>query len=440
MTDEAGAAPNGVDGTADPSDPTHVIGGACPEDMTNICTPGQWQCLNADVQCVGVDAGTFESCDCQDNDCNGVTDNQNPPNGPLLCSPGKDCVNANGQCQCAKPCGGEFCPAGQTCQEVFSSETGQPLGEYCVSDNCGNCAAQTVMDGSTTLCAPAGTVLEDCFEPPVCTCKNQNGCQAPCFGVTCTSPEVCSNYGPNAGQCVSPNCFNLGCPGCGTACGDSGECVPNPCTEDSCPAGQVCKPSDDFLTFECLPSCATVMCNGGEVCVDGVCVPSCDPPCQQGEVCDLSQTPPTCVTDLCPQDFCADGSCCDDITGECGACPCEGVICPDGQVCDADTGECILGSMGEGGGSSVASSAAATGSAAASGAGTGGGNGEGAADANGVWGLATGGGGCACEAAGTSSRPDGTALLALGLAVAGLRKKRRRLADRASKGAAEGSR
>ena len=168
-----------------------------------------------------------------------------------------------------------------------------------------------------------------------------------------------------------------------------------------------------------------------------MCVAECDPPCQQGEVCDYAQSPPVCVEDLCPNDFCSNGACCDDVTGECGSCPCEGVICPDGQVCDPDSGECILGSMGEGGGSSVASSGAGTGSAASSGAGTGA-NGEGAGDANGVWGLATGGG-CACEAAGTTSRPDGTALVALGLAMAGLRRRRRQTAT-AARGGAEGSR
>jgi MYXO-CTERM domain-containing protein len=420
-TDEPGPQPNGIDGTADPNDPTHVLGGTCPEDMTNVCTPGMYACTNGLVQCVGIGAGEFEACDCQDNDCNGVTDNQNPNNMPPLCSPGKSCVNFGGSCQCAQPCTGEdFCPGGQICKEVESSETGRPLGKFCVTDYCGDCETKTVTDANqNVVCAPAGTVLEDCFEPPVCECKGQNGCQAPCFGVTCTAPDVCSNYGPNAGECVANNCFNVPCPGCGMACNDDGVCVTNPCTDTSCPPDQMCQPSDDFLSFECLPSCAGVVCPDGQECHEGMCVPTCVPECPMGEVCDLTQVPPTCVTNLCPEPFCTDGSCCDPITGACGACPCEGVICPDGQTCQ--DGECIL-ETGEGGGGTTS---ATTGSGTGAGNGAGGsGSGEGAADANGVWGLATGGGGCSCNT--TDTRSDsGFVLAGLGLAIVGLRRRRR---------------
>ncbi|MBL9023271.1 MAG: hypothetical protein JNL21_13815 [Myxococcales bacterium] len=421
--DETGPQPNGIDGTADPSDPNHVIGQQCPDDMTEICTPGQWQCVNADVQCVGVDQGTFEACDCQDNDCNGITDNENDRGEPLLCSPGKSCVNANGSCQCAIPCNGEFCPSGQVCLDVVSSETGQPLGKFCVTDSCGDCGTKTVTDANqNVLCAPAGTVLDDCYEPPTCVCKGQNGCQPPCFGVTCSTPEVCASYGPNAGQCADNTCFNTGCPGCGMVCSDDGSCVMNPCTDGSCPADQVCKPSDDFLSFECLPSCATAMCNTGEVCVDGACVADCSPACQAGEFCDYSQSPPACATNLCLDgEYCEDGSCCDPADGSCGACPCEGVLCPDGQVCEK--GECKLSSTGEGGGGSTGvTTGAGGGGTTGTGAGA---SGEGAGDASGVWGLATGGGGCSCETTGTSSRGDGALFALAAVAFVGARRKRR---------------
>ncbi|NUO48422.1 MAG: hypothetical protein HOV80_06155 [Polyangiaceae bacterium] len=417
--DEAGMQPNGIDGTADPNDPTHVLGGTCPEDMTNICTPGMYACTNGLVQCVGIGAGEFEACDCEDNDCNGVTDNQNPNDMPPLCSPGKSCVSSNGSCQCASPCSNEgFCPGGQTCQEVVSSETGRPLGNFCVTDYCnGDCSDKTVKDANQNiLCAPPGTVLDDCFEPPVCECKGQNGCQAPCFGVTCTAPDVCAAYGSNAGECGENNCFNLSCPGCGMACNDDGMCVTNPCTDTSCPPDQMCIPSDDFLSFECKPTCGNVMCPDGQECHEGMCVATCVPPCPDGEVCDISQVPPTCVTNLCPSDHCDNGACCDPLTGACGACPCEGVICPDGQVCEKD--ECII-PAGEGGGSPTST----TGSGTGANNGAGGSTGEGAADANGVWGLATGGGGCSCNTTDTRS-DNGFVLAGLGLALVGLRRRR----------------
>ncbi len=428
QNNEAGPAPNGIDGTADPNDPTHVLGDPCTGGLMNVCAPGTYVCLNSLVQCAGIDTGEPESCDCSDQDCNGVTDNQNPNNSPPLCSPGKDCVNANGNCQCAQPCTGEFCPSGQVCTDVVSSETGNPLGKYCITDTCGDCATKTVVDANQNiLCAPAGTMGADCNDPPVCVCKGQNGCQPPCFGVSCNAPQVCTNFGPNAGQCNENNCFNLGCPGCETVCNDLGQCLPNPCANANCAADEACKPSDDFLSFSCLPSCATVMCERGTVCKDGACVPTCVPPCPQGETCDLSQSPPACVDDACDGNaFCPNGACCDPITGACGACPCEGVVCPEGQHCE--DGECALDTMGQGGGATGATTGTGPGATGAT-TGAGGSTGEGGADGKGVWGLATGGGGCSCESAGRSGGGEGWLLFGVAAFFARFRPRSRRGAE-----------
>jgi MYXO-CTERM domain-containing protein len=343
---------------------------------------------------------------------------------PPLCGSGKNCVEAMGACQCAAPCSqGEFpCPGGQACVEVTDSQTGAPLGSYCIADNCGNCAAKTTIDAQgTVLCAPAGTMLANCGEVPECTCKGQNGCNAPCFGVTCDAPLVCTNFGPNAGSCVPNNCFNVPCQGCGKVCTDAGSCAENPCTESSCPAGQACKPSDDFLSFTCTPSCADAVCGAGETCKDGVCVAGCNPPCAATQYCDLAQAPPACVDSKCSADSCPNGGCCDPATGACGACPCEGVLCPDGQECK--DGEC--GEPTNGSGSSTGATSTSTGVGGGTGSGTGGNGtgGEGGDRPSGVWGLATGGGGCA-----TSSAPSrggyGAALAGIAIALAAIRRRR----------------
>ncbi|NUP04704.1 MAG: hypothetical protein HOW73_01445, partial [Polyangiaceae bacterium] len=347
--DETGVAPDGINGSENPFPPPDAaIGEVCGTDE-GACTEGAWACVNGQFACLGSQGPQVEICDCNDNDCNGVPDNHNPNDNPPLCGEGSDCVAAAGSCQCAAPCSsGEFkCPAGQVCQEVTSSETGEVLGDYCIADNCGDCSTKTNTDvDGNVLCAPAGSQGANCADIPECVCKGQNGCQPPCFGATCSAPLVCTNIGEHAGECVVDNCFNLGCPNCGEVCTDLAECIQNPCTDDSCPPNEVCKPSDDFLSFSCVPSCANVDCKDGTICQDGVCVPSCDPACEPGNVCDLSQDPPTCVPDQCTPESCPNGGCCDSFTGACGACPCEGVICPDEQTCE--NGECVLG--GEGGG------------------------------------------------------------------------------------------
>ena len=431
LVDEVGPAPNGINGTANPFPPPAAnLGESCGID-TGACTAGQWACINGQFGCAGSQGPIPESCDCEDNDCNGVTDNQNPNNSPPLCSAGKSCVKSSSGCQCASPCaGGEFpCPTGQICELVTNSETGTTLGQFCVVDNCGDCSTKTVTDGQgNVVCAPGNQQTPSCTAIPECVCKGQSGCQAPCFGVTCSSPLVCTNTGPNAGQCVQDTCFNFGCGNCTEVCNDNGGCVDNPCKSDSCPSGEVCEPSANFTTFVCKPSCANVDCPDTATCVAGECKPKCSPDCPSGEYCDYTQDPPACATNQCADEFCPNGACCDPATGQCGACPCEGVLCPDQQVCQ--DGECI-DTTGEGGGGQGGGATTGTGTTTGAGGGgtttgTGANTGAGGEDVEqGVWGLATGGGGCSCEVQGASSDRSAPSLALAFFAALGARRKRK---------------
>jgi MYXO-CTERM domain-containing protein len=419
VDETAGVGPDSIAGSANPNPPPAVnIGDACGQSE-GICEPGTYQCVLGTVVCQGQTDPVAEECDCQDNDCNGVQDNENADGTPL-CSEGKTCVESAFGCQCAQKCDGEVqpCPGGQTCVAVDKSETGEFLGTYCVQDPCpNNCFNAKVSDAAgNTLCGPAGTPPEQgCLPIPECACADAAGCQAPCYGVTCDQGLACTNYGATPGTCVALNCFNFPCENCDEVCGPAGQCLPNPCKPESCP-GQTCKPSDDYTTAICVPSCADVECESGQICQDGACVDDCDP-CAAGSVCDHGSDPATCVDDACdPDNPCTDGSYCDPLSGSCGPDPCDGVICPGTQVCFE--GDCYLeaptGSSGTttgaGGGGATSSSAAGGGSAP-----------------RGIWGLATGGGGCSCETAG--SNPDGSGQLAfatLGLALAALRRRNRR--------------
>ncbi len=425
QVDESGAAPDGIDGTLNPvGTTTNRIGDNCGE-TSGQCTQGKWSCRYGTFACVGGSARSQEQCDCIDNDCDGIIDNQSDA-GPALCGVGKICVNSGGSCFCAPPCqSGEFaCPGGQACETAQISGASSSPVAVCVPqiNLCqGDCSAKTVKDSSgKTLCAPIGSDTPGCLNTPACNCFPKSGCEDPCFNVTCAPGEVCARFGSKAGKCVANSCDETGCEGCNLICRAS-ECVNNPCTNTSCTANQVCRPNSDLSATECKPTCASVVCGSGEICHDGSCIKNCGGNCSSQQVCDTSTQ--QCVTNQClaSNPSCPGNQCCNPTTGACGACPCEGVVCPQGQVCTS--GECIGPKpAGTGGSSSVIDAGQAGGQSVAGGSGII----TSTKPDHRAWGRPTGGGGCDCRID-QSRRTNSTAVALLaGLLGTALRRRKRR--------------
>lgn len=430
-TDEAGPPPDGIDGTADPldsSDEPRRLGDRCGVNE-GLCLEGELVCIDGAVVCGGGVGPAPELCDCADNDCDGETDE------PVVCSPGKTCVDAGTFCVCLDPCaGGEFpCPTGSTCESLPRSHDGV-TGAYCLYDPCGDCRDETVRAGGEVVCAP--TTEAATATVPECVCKGAAGCQSPCYQVACSATQACVLFGPNAGQCQpQSNCYFFGCEA-DAICRD-GSCVDAPCAPNPCASDEVCRPDATGSGADCVPSCAEILCDAGERCVNGACVETgCAETCTGGEICRSDGDGGfACGPSLCAADSCPDGDWCDPATGDCSDEPCTGVVCPEGQRCRG--GDCFApestqpGAGGQGGqATGTGGVTTTTGGSAGAPTSTTGGQAAPEPEPRGAWGLATGGGGCACRAAPGRSTALGAMLALLGALA--LERRRRRRPDRGS--------
>jgi hypothetical protein len=227
---------NGLDddcnGEADDGNPGG--GGACNTGMPGVCAAGTNECSGGALECTSNVAPSAETCDNEDDDCNGVVDNGNPGGGGA-CNTGQPGICSAGTLICS---GG-----GLACQQ----------NQGAVAEICGN--------GLDDDCS--GVVDNGCMPPPcpfgLCTAMaapQVNGCD-PCVTQVCAADAFCCNNQWD-GVCVNE---------VETVCGQA-DCVSPACGHLLCVAGAA-------LVNGCHP-CVTQICAADAFCCsnswDGVCV------------------------------------------------------------------------------------------------------------------------------------------------------------------------
>ncbi|MCX5743936.1 MAG: MopE-related protein, partial [Proteobacteria bacterium] len=265
-------------------DEDYVSPGACGAGL--VCN-GMERCIGGSPTCVGDPINPNESCNCTDDDCDTIVDED------VTCPSGSTCTN----CQCAFPCaGGEFpCPLGKRCDP----------NNFCVDDPCFGVDCPTIGNDAR-----------------VC----QNGtCVNVCSLATCTGGLLCL---PSTGECVPDTCLAFPDKCTSTENCVNGVCVSNPCSGVTCATDQYC------VEGTCHPSCAGVECAPDQRCELGACVADpCGKQCPNGQVC--HDTTGECLPNPCVGVPCPIGQWCDPHgDGQCGDDPCVGTTCPGtGQVC-----------------------------------------------------------------------------------------------------------
>jgi Notch-like protein len=255
-----------------------------------LCMPGVMRCVGGTYVCQGGEPAMTETCNCEDDNCNGQVDEG------TLCGGGATCTH----CQCALPCAsGEFpCPEGRMCVDSF-----------CIADPCFGVTCDPLPNGDQTVC-DAGTCVRACDQ------------------VTCGAGEVCVG---SLGACRPDNCLTFP-----DRCTATQQCVAGTCVDDPC-AGVTCGGNQYCQGGQCVGSCTGVSCGAGERCDRGMCEPDpCGGPCQSGQVC--NETSHTCVNDPCLGRNCPAGEACDPQSGICERDPCLGVMCPGAnEICAQGT-------------------------------------------------------------------------------------------------------
>jgi fibro-slime domain-containing protein len=338
--------------------------GECQEGAM-ICDP------NADDlwgECEGAVGPSTERCDALDNDCDGITDEEDQ-----IEQVNEVCATAVGICEegwwrCVDDAGGG--KSLECCRDVIAGECVAPQGpeeETCngLDDDCDGMTDEELPNSGQSCGIDLGACDPGTMQC-VCTVQGDpSSCKMQCEGESTGSDEICNGIDDDCDGEIDED-IPLG-EACGITEGecDTGfmECINGEfvCNSKG-PATEVCDGLDnncDGVTDENLD----VECEDGSQCKEGKCAPLCvgeEMQCPPGDTCVTVETEEgtsirICVTDVCRQGsenalpcvdnpyWCDEGNkplCkCSAAEKQCVSL-CEGVVCPDGRACVPKTGQC----------------------------------------------------------------------------------------------------
>jgi cysteine-rich repeat protein len=384
----------------------------CSSTGLSNCTAAQAgveQCNGVDDDCNGLtDDGLCDDKNpCTDDGCDGKTGACKNTANVLPCTDGNACTDKdtcqNGQCagvaaDCddKNPCTSDTCDGQQGCQHALADNgacddgNACTIGDLCLggqclagkAKDCGDDNACTVdlCDSATGTCAHKALDGQPCTDGNACTdpdfcagdvcqgklkdCNDLNPCTDDSCDVTVGCVHSASTKPCNDSNACTGNDLCDGKGGCvGAAIDVSATCTDNnPCTADSCDAGQGCVHGPQASVCEDGNPCTN-----GDACTAGVCIPgqnicSCQTNadcftkedgdlCNGTLYCDKAAAPYVCKVDpatIVTCDASGDTTCskttCAAKTGLCGK-----TSQPDAKPCDADGSVCTVGDACAGG-------------------------------------------------------------------------------------------